>query len=356
MKKILLLILTLAFSLTEAGAVEIPDWAKTQIADAKTRFEAWKGDDSVVSFTVITDVHSRQPALIEPADFSDTKMHVLFTKEIADAMNADFCADLGDIELEMVPKTPEEVETRIQAQLTLYGQFTRPVLFAMGNHDHAKGRIVSSARYGELFNGLAAKNGHEYHFGPDKSIGYYEIAEKKFRIYFLNTSDDGYYAYSVPQLQFVADTLKTVPEGWTVIALQHYCMQNSIGHWKSCNTYAKFRETGIQLFEAFLAREKGGSEGVTWDFTGVKEPKMVGMFCGDSHFSHQKMFNGVNYVITQGYGGVRLDDMADGARHVLFSRGKEMLIDFVVVKPEKREVKIFRVGAGGADYDREFTY
>ena len=43
-------------------------------------------------------------------------------------------------------------------------------------------------------------------------------------------------------------------------------------------------------------------------------------------------------------------------RHAFFDYKETLCIDVVAVKPSTREVHTFRIGAGGADYDCEFTY
>ena len=45
-----------------------------------------------------------------------------------------------------------------------------------------------------------------------------------------------------------------------------------------------------------------------------------------------------------------------GAHLTTFDSSKQMLIDFVAIKPAKHEVKIFRLGAGGTERDRGYKY
>ena len=39
-----------------------------------------------------------------------------------------------------------------------------------------------------------------------------------------------------------------------------------------------------------------------------------------------------------------------------FARDKQMLVDFVAIKPAKHEVKLFRIGMGGPERDRGYSY
>lgn len=339
-------------------AVEIPDWAKAKIDETQKRIDAWKGDDLCVIFPYMTDIHSRSVTIADPIDWSDSKMHIYIGQQAARQMKVDFFADLGDMEIEMVPKTPEEVESMLASKQTIYRDFDLPALFSMGNHDHGKNRIVSSDRFGEMFNGMTAAKGFKLVFGESQSWGFYDLPEKKTRVFFTNTSDDGYYGLSVSQLQFIADHLADLEEGWTAVIMQHFCVQVVIGHWTSWpNCHAKNEDVFIKMCEDFVANRSGGMNGVKWDFTANKDTRLAGCFYGDSHFDHHLLSNGVHYSISQGYGGVNPKELPDDqAVHTNFNRASECLVDVVVIKPEKREVKIFRVGAGGEARDREYTY
>ena len=349
--------------------VMVPAWAKREIATTLARYWAWKGEDETVAFPIVTDVHSKTTDLPKDFSFGDSKMHVFLAQHAADEGDADFLADLGDIDLDLgVPIdkkwpptfrfcTPEEMMRRVETQKRLYRDWPRPTLFAVGNHDHSKGRF-SSAAFGEAFNrGITAAHGHKVTLGEDGSYGYYDVPTKKTRAIFLNSSDEGYYGYSLKQLAFLARALETVPAGGTALVMQHFCIKTEIGYWKTFRTTsAKRQEVAIGMFEDFVAHRSGEAEGVKWNFTGLKDTAFAGCFFGDSHFDNYVKANGVDYSISQGYGGVSPKEIENGGVYTPFSRAKQMLVDFVAVKPAKREVKIFRIGAGGAARDRGYAY
>ena len=83
---------------------------------------------------------------------------------------------------------------------------------------------------------------------------------------------------------------------------------------------------------------------------------MVAMICGDTHTNDYVRYNDVNYYISQGYGWIVPDLMLPGARHAFFDYKQMMCVDVIAVKPSKREVHSFRIGAGGAEYDFGFSY
>ncbi len=337
-------------------SVEIPDWAKEQISETQLRLDKWKGTDNTLVFPFMTDTHSGKMTIDSPMDFSDSKIHLFFGQQAAQQYHADFFADLGDMDLENMPRTQKDLITRLESQDKIYGDYPGPVLFAIGNHDHGRNGVYTSKEFGERFNGLAKKHGHKFIMGPNSDYGFYDIPLKKCRVFFLNTSDDGYYGYSQQQLQFLADNLK-MEAGWTAVVLQHFCIQIPIGYWKNCKVYhAKREEIFIRIVEDFVAGKKGSEDNINWDFTGNKQTAFAGCFFGDSHFDNYLSKNGVNYTISQGYGGIGRSNLSEGAVYTNFKRSKEMLIDVVAIKPSKRQVKIFRIGAGGKARDREYTY
>ena len=350
--------------------VTIPDWAKNEIATALNRYKAWKGDDMTVAFPIITDVHSKLYDFPKDLSFSDSKMHTLLAQMAAEEANADFVADLGDIDLDLgvpitkdwPPKfrncTAEELMHRVAVQQALYAECKLPVLFAVGNHDHSRSRF-SSAEFGSAFN-VAVNNdkGFKLNLGQTGDYGYYDMPDKKTRAIFLNTSDDGYYGYSIEQLNFFVKALETLSAGWTAVVVQHFCIQTVIGHWVSFpDTKAKRQEIAIKIMEDFVAKKSGEMEGVKWDFSTGGKRWFAGCLCGDSHFDNYLKSNGVDYIISQGYGGIRDADMIPGAyKTASFARDKQMLVDFVAIKPAKHEVKFFRIGMGGAERDRGYSY
>ena len=48
--------------------------------------------------------------------------------------------------------------------------------------------------------------------------------------------------------------------------------------------------------------------------------------------------------------------MLPGTTHAFFDYKENLCIDVLAVKPSKREVHTFRIGAGGEEFDCVFTY
>lgn len=340
----------------------IPQPFAAQIADALERFNKWKGTDEVVSFTCVTDIHSRKLGINN--NYGDSKMHIPLAQKCALAAGCDFFADLGDQDLEWACTSEENLATRMQNTVDLYKNFKIPFLMAMGNHDHGK-KIkptdkacpVSNERFGSAFNTLSARHGHKFTQGDDKSYGFYDVPGKRFRIFVLNSSDQFYYGYSAKQLQWLADNLANLPKGWHTAVLQHYCIFSPIGNWQSWKgDKAGNGDLFIKLLEDFVAHRKGAADGVKWDFTKLDDTHFAGFFCGDSHFDNQIEVNYVHYTIMQGYGGCSPFEIAYGARKHTFDRSKTVSFDIVAFKPAKLEARTFRVGAGAGEADRAYIY
>lgn len=345
-----------ALPLPAQQPVPLPDWAEAQIAEAQQRFEAWRGQDPAVVFPIITDVHSSRPAIAEPPDFSDSKMHILFACRAAEKFKADFIAELGDIGLD-TPATadPSNAQARLQANVQLYGHATVPVLFAMGNHDHGRKEFrVTNKQYGDLFNGQTKKRYPTCVTGPDGDYGYFDVPSKGCRVFFLNSSDGAYYGFSLPQLHFLADSLR-LPVGCCAVVLQHLCV-NAIGRWKSYPDRVAHGAVYTKILEDFAAGASGSLDTVSWDFRKNRNARLAGSVSGDSHFDRQLTTNGVTYVITQGYGGISPKELSEGCVVTPFSRANTMLIDVAAIKPEKGEFRMFRIGAGGAARDRSLPF
>lgn len=327
----------------------LPAWANRQIDEAVARYRAWKGADEAVVFTFMTDLHSHLTAKAVPLDFSNARYHVLFAQAAADRAGCDFLVDGGDHDYDNGCRSDEEAFARMAVAESVYHDYTaRPVLFCLGNHDHGpflgrKTRPISSARFGDTFNGLAERHGFKVVFGENRSWGYFDVPDKRFRAVFCNTSDGAYYGLSQGQIDFVAKALSSMPPDWTAAVFGHFCVFSEIGHWKQYQ-----RDCDAQGRSAFMA--------VLENFAKARPNALAGYFCGDSHFDNEMELRGVNWTISQGYGGVNRANKPWGARTVAFNRAQEMLFELVAVKPAAGEFRLFRVGAGGAAFDRTCSY
>lgn len=102
---------------------------------------------------------------------------------------------------------------------------------------------------------------------------------------------------------------------------------------------------------------KNAEGAVRWDFTENRGATLAGCLFGDSHFNDQAVTNGINFVTTQGNGTISAKDLPERGDDVTpVNRTQTMLVDVVVLKPARREMMIFRIGAGGPLCDRAFSF
>jgi hypothetical protein len=353
---------------TSVPKFAIPAWVDSQIDEAYARFEDWRGKDEVVVFPLVTDIHAARPLFSIPPDLRDTKYHVLFAERAALKFKADCFAELGDIgfdrDLKWQPSKKEEAQKRLESQRNLYKDFPLPVLFCMGNHDCGRANgtsfselTLSTKEYGGMFNGMVKGRGTELITGPNEDYGYYDVPGKKCRVFFLNTSDSHESGYTPEQMQFLADHLK-MPADYCAVILQHRCIHPTIGKWKASKPGTiPNGDLCIKILAGFLEGSKGQMKNVHWDFTENKGTSLAGCISGDSHFNNQAVYGGVHFIITQGYGTVSAKDLPENVDYVTpVDRTKTMLVDMVAIKPAKREMKFFRIGAGGPERDRAFRF
>lgn len=355
--------------LTTVPEFETPAWAEQQIGDAFARFESWRGTDEVVVFPLVADIHAARPGFLYPPDFRDPKIHSVLAQRAALAFKADFFAELGDIgfdrDLKWKPSKKEDALKRLESQRNLYKGFPLPVLFCMGNHDTGRANggdfselRLSAGQYGGMFNGMMKKRGTPLVTGPNEDYGYFDVPGKRSRVFFLNTSDNDERGFSLEQMQFLADGLKGVPPGTCVVLLSHICIHPTLGTWKGERARRIANgEICMRMLADFKTSGKGEGEGVSWDFSKVKDGSITGIFSGHSHVNAQAEHRGIAFVLTQSYGTVSAKDLPEGVDYVTpVFRTRSMLVDMVAVKPDRREFRVFRIGAGGAERDRAFSF
>lgn len=194
-------------------------------------------------------------------------------------------------------------------------------------------------------------------FHANKTYSYYDISRTKTRVVVLNTTDlenkeksSNAYEMSEEQLNWLASSLVFKEEGWNVVILTHYCA-NEIGNWNYYPCVMENTDIFDSIMLAFKRKASGSSKNVKWDFRKNKSNDLVANFCGDSHFDNFVTKDGIHRIITQGYGGVSEADLPANAKK--WNRGSGLIVDVVVVKPKKKEFRMFRLGAGE---DRFFVY
>lgn len=322
--------------------IQDPPYVKEEIAKAAERFKEWKGDDMVVVFPILTDIH---------AHHRDSYRHIGYAAQGADAFGYDFMALLGDIGLNLglSHESKKHVKDVIDATRAEMDKFDGVFLYTPGNHDWdaGEGDYHSDEFFQETFQKPALKHaGKNLHLTPGRVYCYYDVPKKHTRVILLNSCGTGtqggtYYIFDDEQLQWLCDLLDNTPDDTDIIVFAHY-MPHPIGRWH--NTPAPYTKAANEKLMAILARYKAAGKQIS------------GLYCGDSHVNTAVKEDGVNYYLTQSLGGVSPESMMDGTTHVWFDQILETCCDVVAVKPDKNEVRSFRIGAGGEDFDLAFDY
>lgn len=328
--------------LKEQDALSSKDgFVKPQVEEAYSRFAEWKGDDEVLVFPILTDIHSS-------GNFA--YKHIGYATVAADRFGADFMALLGDIGLNSIPTTLDKEWSKwlIDNTLEQMKKYDGIWIFTPGNHDWdgGEGEWLTEEYLTDTFQRpWEERAGGRLHL-TGKTYGWYDIPDKNFRIIFLNscstrTLEGTYYLVGPEEEAWLRETMDATPDDVNIIVLAHF-MPHPMGNWKRTmnNDYLK-QNTDLLM-------------GLMTEYASKKT--LVGYFSGDSHFNDYDFYNGVNYYVTQGYGWNSPDLMQPRNQHAYFDYKQCMCIDVVAVKSSKREVHTFRIGAGGADFDCSFSY
>ena len=293
-----------------------------QIEEAYARFAEWKGEDEVLCYPILTDIHTA-------GRFS--YKHIGYAAKAAPLFGFDFMALLGDIGLNSYPATLDSVYAASVVRNTLeqMNQYDGIWLYAPGNHDWDAGKGKENYFTEEEISATfqkpwQEKAGEAYRLVPGKTWGCYLFDE--------------------PQQEWLKGLLADTPKDKTVLVMAHY-MPHPMGRWNMVSSVNQTHtlENNIRLMAVLSDFVHDGGT-------------LAGMLCGDSHANCHVDYNDVDYYITQGYGWVSPDLMIEGTTHAFFDYRQMMCVDVIAVKPEKREVHTFRIGAGGADYDYKWTY
>lgn len=329
------------FGSNDAPAEDVPDYVVAEAAETYARFEAWKGDDEVVVFPILTDIHSHERYSYQ---------HIGYAAKADELFHYDFMACLGDIGLNVGPSNvsaqyAEDVIRFTRAEMDKYrGVF----LYAAGNHDWDDGQ--GGVRTAQYLSDVFQKPALEYadgnlHLVPGEVYCYYDIPDKNVRVIILNSEGSrtlapAYYLFDDRQMEWFTGLLDETDPQTSVIVMSHY-MPHPIGRWH--NTPDAVTKASNERLMSILSDYR-------------TRRSIVGLFCGDSHVNTLVVEDGVNYYITQGLGGVAVRDMMDGTVHEFFDYRGQTCCDVIAVKPALRQGRSFRIGAGGAAYDCDFVY
>lgn len=335
------------------GAPAVPGWMMREIRLAKARFTEWKGDDETLVFPVVTDVHSGTVSLGDSPAWNDGMTHQYALDVAAKAFGADFIANLGDIGIDRGRKTWKDEQEAfgravMECERRIYGTFSTPALHIVGNHDLGNGLWQhSSDDFFRFFNsGLESAPGFR-HAGD--GYGTWDFPRKMTRVIFLNTSElnvgntkgKTWVGMTQRQVDFIDRSLGELKDGWTAVLLSHATLHPYLGLWRP----SVGPRTTPGFADALAVVERHAKSG---------RIRVAGSFAGHAHLDADVKENGVQHVITQGYGLNGPGNLWPMYRFNRVGLASSMLIDVVAVKPYRSLTKVFRIGCGGEQCDRAF--
>lgn len=359
----------------ENNTVKIPTTIKEEIGLVFKRFSSWNAGKDKLVFPVFSDIHAGQ---------SLEKLRQL--KNLIDNFSQfgfDFYANLGDIgidvayEINGLDKSYELLNYIADVSNTA----NAPVLFVNGNHETTVRELPTNVRK-EYLNKPQERRWNGLKYVENGNNGTYLNIEKGLKVIMLdnysmsNTEESSYLTYEgidKDQLSWFINELTKAKDIENIVVLEH-CFPLYKGNWKHkkeesgqtiyedpaandnyCPSRASIRNTII----AFNKRQAGTDSiysDVSYDFTNATGT-ICGLFCGHSHFDVQHQEDGLLLVGHQSMGELNLEnEMPSWGIYSEFNKLTETLIDIVSICPSARQIKIFRVGAGGEERDREFSY
>lgn len=369
---------------------ELDSSGKLELNTTKASIET-SLDNNCALIVFLTDLHiwcpSGQTAEGIAKQATKIRRQLAAYNSIAKSYPVDLCVYGGDY-LNNSSQTNKETATEaLKAVRMLIDQTDgSPVLIAKGNHDdntmytdYKNGFVSIDSLYKILTNKdstIAVRNTDHL----EMSYGYYDIPNKKIRVFILNTldlpteldEDTNKLAYSAQndsgfrqdQLQFVADHLQFTEKGWQVM---FFCHHPIVAFTKeeaepSNNSKPTGAVSGkgsivlpihgglvmLDIINAFASGSKGKSTNTTqdfeasvsYDFTQNKSNTVIACIYGHTHVVYRKVVDGINHIATRAvYGHPTFDFISTG--------------NYFIVDRRNRVLKLIDNGDGD---DYEFTY
>ena len=365
-----------ALNVIENNFVSLPSNIKEEIGLTFKRFSSWNAGKDKIVFPVFTDIHAG-------TNFNKIKQ----LKNLIDNFNQfgfDFYANLGDIGIDVA-----YTNGGLDASYKLLNYISdvsntanAPVLFANGNHETIVKELPTRVRK-EYLNKPQERKWKGLKYADGGNNGTYFNEEKGLKVIILDNyarsdtdNNPSYLTYEgidKEQLSWFIDELVKAKDVENIIVLEH-CFPYYKGEWRS-----KKEEGGQTIYEdpvsndnyfpsrasirnaitAFNKRQTGTDSvynDVSYDFSNATGT-ICGLFSGHSHFDVHHQEDGLLLVCHQSMGDLDLEkEMPSWGIYSNFNKLTNTLIDVVSICPSTRQIKIFRVGAGGQERDREFSY
>lgn len=313
-------------------------------------------------------------------------------KYVASKTNCSRVLHLGDLNSEN--GTPSTAVDFMQEPIRILRESFENVLVVRGNHDDNQegsrgwndSRITQSDSYSYMFRGLKAE------FGETNTYYYQDDTAEKIRFIALDNTDISYdsestweklLAFRKNQLEWLCDTLKTTPNGYSIVILLHSMLapsnvtienpskvvqtraSNYIAVCEILKAYknriSDFSHTLDGSFSLYNSDDYSGN--ISCDFSSCTG-NIVGVFSGHEHVDCIEEIlgadgNGIGIynTCTQNSSTPFPDSVISSSYQASMEMGTitEYIYDFVIVDKTTHAVKMIRLGAGNEE-SREFFY
>lgn len=343
----------------------IPSFVREETVKTYKRINEWIGNSRAIISGFITDIH---------AGNRDSYKHIGYLKAIDEIINFDFIINGGDIGigLSTFTDTSEKAFNLLNNISKEHGKFKCPIIYLKGNHeqDRVDGVTMSRNILSNYLQKPSQRRNKNIYIESNQMYGYMDMHDIKLRVIFLDSNDSNSdaavgYQYSKPQLEWLINVLNNTPNGYHILVGSHR-FPDWKGDWLSngeqpvhdglvVNEY-----TLKAILSSYIHSTTGVSDpydnlNMSWNFTG-KNGKIITVISGDSHFDTDNKVNDLNLICSQGLGGISPASLPAHGVYTPFDWTSQILIDVLVVKPETGDLGVFRIGVGGEERDRFFTY
>lgn len=360
-------------------------------------------NENTVTIPFITDTHYATDTFIQEdlENYGRTENHIKNVAELSHMIPLDCIVGGGDF---VDGGTTKDTNvSNMKKVVSLFGLASCPFFLAKGNHDDnswgdgrqgrgttARNKVnqnymasdpTSKSWHGNMSYTIKPSEMYEMITRPstiwainenpdDKNMYfYYDIPDKKVRVFLLNTNDIPYVfdtdglvkyltinvaGYRQAQLKWFAENLKSMPDDYTAVCFQHH----QWGQWYATNS--AYYPYNWESVEGILKAAKEGSS-FTRKYTGNADfasdisitfdtPKNIAFLAhGHHHTDRITTKYGITNVSTSCSVSRPKKDQGDRPLGVL----EEDLWDVFVLDTKKKHVDIVRYGAGS---DRSFDY
>ncbi len=339
-----------SYAATLFMADSIPSYYVDMLSEKESAINS--DGNNVASFIFITDTHVQTNRMQAPMLIQHLLEHTILKNVIwgGDAIGAYGTAD--DIETQW--KKHVLYDSLINRSGYLYK--------IRGNHDFTikessqsnKGVTYSQQKTAQLL-----LEGHPQNIvlnSADDGACYYYFDDNDNQLRFIvfDTTDsvrEGNVAWGTilgvqdTQLQWIADSaITTTPKGYGLIFLSHVPFTDTTGarHAELSNVR--------EIVDAAALKTKGEIGNVKYDFTKLKDVRVLMCLSGHNHHDMQTFRNGVVHMVTAcdaAYNDYKADPFVRNMSGMKMGTAYEQCFDCITIKKKKGIIKTYRIGIGG---------